>query len=60
MTHIGINQPERQTQNRVIKFFQEALGYEYLGNWEHRKENSNIEKKCLSKFLKKQGYKDQI
>lgn len=60
MTHIGINQPERQTQNRVIKFFQEALGYEYLGNWEHRKENSNIEEDYLKAFLKKQGYKDEI
>lgn len=60
MTHIGINQPERQTQNRVIKFFQEVLGYEYLGNWEHRKENSNIEECYLKAFLKKQGYKDEI
>jgi len=60
MTHIKTNQPERQTQNRVIQFFREALGYDYLGNWETREENSNIEQQLLTDFLKKQGYNDEI
>ena len=54
-----INQPERITQKRVIKFFQTALGYDYLGNWEKR-DNLNIEEGYLTKFLKKQGYNDEI
>ena len=26
--------PERETQNRIIKFFQKEVGYKYLGNLE--------------------------
>ena len=52
-------QSERVTQNRIIKFFQEALGYDYLGNWEKR-ENSNIEEEYLKVFLRRQGYDEEI
>ena len=38
-----IGQPERITQNRIIKLFREQLHYDYLGNWEDRLDNSNIE-----------------
>ncbi len=51
--------PERETQNRVVRFFQNALGYDYLGNWKDR-ENSNIEEEYLRAFLKKRGYDDEI
>ena len=47
-----IGQIERKTQDRVIKLFQEKLDYTYLGNWEAREDNSNIEKELLTKFLK--------
>jgi type I restriction enzyme R subunit len=53
MSNIG--DTERITQNRVVQFFTEKLGYSYLGNWEYRKENSNIETELLEAFLKKQG-----
>lgn len=56
---IQINQQERATQERVIKFFQEALGYEYLGNWQDRK-NSNIEEEYLKKFLQKHNSDEAI
>ena len=26
--------PERETQNRIVKFFEKELGYKYLGNLE--------------------------
>ena len=60
MSSIKVNQPERETQNRIIKFFQEALGYDYLGNWEEREGNSNIEEEYFVPFLKNQGYDDEI
>ena len=60
MGSIKVNQRERETQNRIIKFFQNDLGYEYLGNWETRENNSNIEEEYLTKFLKRQGYEDEI
>lgn len=33
--------PERETQNRIIKFFQKELGYKYLDNLENS-ENYNV------------------
>ena len=41
----AIGQPERVTQNRVIKLFREVLGYDYLGDWSERS-NSNVEEAC--------------
>jgi len=58
MTTVG--QRERATQNRVVKLFQNSLGYDYLGNWEARAGNSNIEEGCLTAFLKRQGYADEL
>jgi len=50
-----VGQKERITQNRVVKLFQEELDYTYLGNWEDRENNSNIEEKLLSDYLSKKG-----
>lgn len=54
-----IGKPERATQNRVVKLFKEELKYTYLGNWEDRDNNSNIEANLLAAYLKKAGYKDE-
>ena len=51
-----VGQLERETQNRVVKLFQEQLGYTYLGNWEYRKGNRNIEEEHLRVYLVEQGY----
>ena len=48
---------ERVTQNRVVKLFEEQLKYRYLGNWQDRPNNSNIEEEILGKYLaEEQGY----
>ena len=47
-----VGQKERLTQNRLIKLFQDQLDYTYLGNWEERENNSNIEEELLTKHLK--------
>ena len=52
MTEVG--QRERNTQERVLRFFTEKLGYQYLGNWRHR-DNSNIEDELLKEYLKEQS-----
>jgi len=46
-----VGQIERKTQDRVVKLFQEKLGYEYLGNWIDRPQNRNIEPLLLIAFL---------
>lgn len=51
-----IGQPERATQNRVITLFQTELGYNYLGNWQDRPHNSNIEDGILTSYLTERGY----
>lgn len=58
MTNIG--QIERKTQNRVIKLFAEELGYEYLGDWQDREGNSNIEEKYLTTYLESKAYKPEL
>ncbi len=55
-----VGQRERATQTRVVKLFREQLGYRYLGNWEERPDNSNIEEDYLRPFLKRQGYIDTL
>jgi type I restriction enzyme R subunit len=47
-----VGQIERATQNRIVQLFQEQLNYTYLGNWEEREGNSNIEETELKKYLK--------
>ncbi|MFA6238056.1 MAG: HsdR family type I site-specific deoxyribonuclease [Bacteriovorax sp.] len=54
-----IGKPERATQNRVVKLFKEELDYTYLGNWEDRENNSNLEVDLLNTYLEKAGYKNE-
>jgi type I restriction enzyme R subunit len=49
---------ERITQNRVVKLFQAELDYTYLGDWEERAGNSNIEEGLLKKYLTRKGYSE--
>lgn len=58
MSNVG--QIERKAQQKVIKVFTEQLGYEYLGNWEYRESNSNIEVELLTQNLKGRGYDDNL
>jgi type I restriction enzyme R subunit len=51
-----IGKPERVTQNRVIALFRDELDYDFLGDWEERPNNSNIEEAYLATWLTKQGY----
>jgi type I restriction enzyme R subunit len=56
----AIGQKERKTQQRVVKLFRETLGYAYLGNWEDRDGNRNIEPELLRAWLKTQGHADTL
>jgi type I restriction enzyme R subunit len=58
MSNVG--RKERVTQNRLLKLFREGLEYDYLGNWEERAGNSNVEEELLIKWLKHQGHDDKI
>ena len=51
---------EIHIQGRVVTFFHEVLGYTYLGNWQERAGNSNIDKSVLTDWLKSRGHDDNI
>ncbi|MGN0096395.1 MAG: type I restriction endonuclease subunit R [Corynebacterium sp.] len=55
-----VGQIERITQNRVVRFFQDRLGYEYGGDWQDRAGNSNIEEQYLRDNLLARGYDAEI
>ena len=54
MTKVG--EREAKTQRRVIDYFQDQLGYTFLGDWHQRLGNRNIETDHLTKFLKRPGH----
>lgn len=51
---------ERKTQDRIVKLFQNKLDYAYLGNWEERLNNSNIEEAIVRQYLKSRGYSETL
>jgi len=55
-----VGQVERRAQERVVKLFKERLGYEYLGSWEYREDNSNVEMSLLFQNLKARGYDENL
>ena len=54
-----VGQREIVTQRRVAAFFQDALGYAYLGFWKQRGGNSHIEPELLTRWLQRQGHSDK-
>src|SRR5205823_4157751 len=55
-THMSVvGQKEKLTQQRIVKLFRDTLHYRYLGNWEERENNSNIETAILTSWLKERG-----
>jgi type I restriction enzyme R subunit len=52
----GVGQREHATQNRVVKLFRDSPGYAYLGDWNERLGNSNVEEDYPRSFLVKQNY----
>ncbi len=55
-----VGQREIFTQQRVVAFFRDALGYAYLGDWQDRPNNRNIDPDLLTDWLKRQGHHDGI
>lgn len=42
---------ERITQQRVVRLFQDDLKYAYLGDWNEREDNRNVEESLLKPWL---------
>lgn len=59
-TTTKVGQLERKTQNRIVALFRDRLGYDYLGNFEERDENNNVEEAYLRPFLMRAGHSDAL
>lgn len=59
---VSVGQRERKVQARVVKLLTDksGLAYEYLGNWQDRAGNSNVEEALLRAFLERQGYESAL
>ena len=55
-----VGEREIRTQERVINFFRQTLGYLYLGHWQERAENSNIETRRLADWLRGRERDDRV
>ena len=55
-----VGQVEMVTQKRLLKVFENNLGYEYLGDWQDREGNSNVEEEILTKWLTSRGHNAAI
>ena len=55
-----VSDREKQTQERVIDFFRQTLGYLYHGDWQDREGNSNIETQMLSDWLRSRERDDRV
>ncbi len=55
-----VGQIERRTQEHVVELFHDRLGYEYLGDWEYRDGNANVEVELLTPNLEARGYSDNL
>lgn len=55
-----VGQRERLTQQRVLRFFQDELGYRYLGDWKDRAGNRNVEEGLLRDWLVRQGHEERV
>ena len=55
-----VGEIEIRTQERVVRFFRDVLGYTYLGHWKERPDNSNIEKTRLTHWLSRRGHDEGI
>ncbi|WP_311948613.1 type I restriction endonuclease subunit R [Halomonas piscis] len=55
-----VGQRESLTQQQVIRFFQQELGYRYLGDWKDREGNRNVEETLLRDWLTRQGHDERV
>jgi type I restriction enzyme R subunit len=58
MSEIG--QREKLTQKRVVRMFQDQLGYVYRGDLTEKEDNRNIETEILRPALRRMGYAEGL
>ena len=57
---IAVGEREVRTQQRVVGFFRDTLGYACLGHWQDRPDNRNVVEGVLRDWLRGRGHGDAI
>jgi type I restriction enzyme R subunit len=57
---VKVGEIERKTQNRVVMLLANELKYNYLGVYEDREDNSNIEVDALKSYFQRKGYSETL
>src|SRR4051812_48407884 len=57
---MSVGQIERDSQDHIVDLLRGSLAYTYLGNWEYREDNANIETELLTRNLRSRGYNDNV
>ncbi len=55
-----VGEIERKTQDRIVMLLANDLKYDYLGNFQDREDNSNIEVELLKSHLTDRGYSEVL
>jgi type I restriction enzyme, R subunit len=55
-----VGERERRTQQRVVAFLRDALGYTWLGDWHRRAGNRNVEQGLLTDWLQRQWHSEKL
>jgi len=55
-----VGERERRTQQRVVAFLRDALGYTWLGDGHRRAGNRNVEQGLLRDWLQRQGHSEKL
>ena len=55
-----VGETELRTRRRVVEFFQDALGYEVLGDWKERHGNRNVEEGLLRQWLSSRRVENEV
>lgn len=56
----NVGQAEAKVQPRIINLFEKKLGFKYLGDWQYRDGNANVEVGLLESNLRERGYDDSL
>ena len=56
----SVGEREVRTQRHVLDFFVNVLDYSYLGHWQDRIDNRNVEETLLGDWLERRGHSNQI
>mgnify|MGYP000450400011 CR=1 FL=1 len=56
----AVGEQEIRTQHQVRGLFEGSLGYRYLGHWQDRLDNQNVEEGELRGWLRRQGHDEAI